>query len=245
MSTEAVDPQTDVRQLKRAAIAAGIFVVVLWLIMAIDGLTGADLTAYGVFPRMLVSVPGIALAPLIHGSYTHLLMNTPPLLVLGTATLYSYPRAARIMLPIIYFGTGMAVWLFARPAYHIGASGLTHGLLFFLLIAGMLRKDRRSMGLAMVVLFLYGSMIWGILPADPTISFESHLAGATLGTITAIALRDRDPAPPRRRYSWEDGAQDDEEPWIDPLWQDTEADEQPPSQDPTALRADPKHRLRK
>ena len=114
------------------------------------------------------------------------------------------------MLPFaIYFGSGIGVWLFARETYHIGASGLTFGMMFFVFTIGAIRWDRRAIALSMIVFFLYGGMIWGILPHDPGISFESHFFGALIGITLAIALRNRDPAPPEKRYSWED-EEDDE-----------------------------------
>jgi membrane associated rhomboid family serine protease len=141
---------------------------------------------------------------LIHGSVTHLFSNTLPIVILGTAILYGYPRSAKLVIPAVYFGTGIWVWLFGRSAWHIGASGLTFGMMFFVFTIGVLRWDTRSIALALVVFLLYGGMIWGIFPGDPSVSFESHLAGALIGITLAVLLRNHDPAPPRKRYSWED-----------------------------------------
>ena len=102
----------------------------------------------------------------------------------------------------------MLVWLLARPAYHLGASGLCFGMLFFVFTLGVIRWDRRAIALSLIVFFLYGGMIWGLLPVSPGVSFESHIAGAALGLILAIALRNRDPAPPEKTYDWE--GEDDE-----------------------------------
>jgi membrane associated rhomboid family serine protease len=104
----------------------------------------------------------------------------------------------------VYFGSSIGVWLFARSAWHIGASGLTSGLLFFILTIGILRWDTRSIGLSLVVFLLYGGSVWGVVPGDPSVSFEAHLAGAILGFTLAILLRHYDPAPPEKPYSWED-----------------------------------------
>jgi len=180
------------------------FVTLLWAVMLAQRASGVSLASSGVFPRRLDGLDGVLWAPLIHGSWAHLIGNSGALLVLGTALLYGYPRSARIVLPALYAGPGLAVWLLGRPAFHVGASGLAFGLLFFVFTVGVLRWDRRAIALAMVVSFLYGSMVWGVLPHDPEISFESHLAGAIIGIALAFALRWRDPPPPRRRYSWED-----------------------------------------
>jgi len=122
---------------------------------------------------------------------------------MGTMLLYGYPRAAKVLLPAVYLGGGVAVWLFAREAYHIGASGLAFGMLFFVFTVGVLRWGRRTIALSLVVFFLYGGMISGVLPGAHDISFESHLSGALIGIVLAFLLRHRDPEPPRKQYSWE------------------------------------------
>jgi membrane associated rhomboid family serine protease len=131
--------------------------------------------------------------------------------------LYGYPKSSRFVIPAVYFGTGLGVWLFARHAFHVGASGLTFGFMFFVFTAGALRWDRRAIALSMVVFFLYGGMIWGIFPKNPGISFESHLFGAIIGVSLAILLRNHDPYSPEKKYSWEV----DEE-------TDPESDDEPP-----------------
>jgi membrane associated rhomboid family serine protease len=107
-------------------------------------------------------------------------------------------------LPVVYFGSGLCVWVFGRPGYHIGASGLIFGLMSFIFTIGILRWDRRAIALSLAVFFLYGGMIWGVLPSDPKVSFEYHLFGALLGLFLAVAMRRLDPSPPEKRYSWED-----------------------------------------
>ena len=128
--------------------------------------------------------------------------------------LYAYPRAARLLLPAVYLGGGGAVWLFAREAYHIGASGIAFGMLFFVLTIGIIRWERRAIAISLVIFLLYGGMIWGILPEAPEISFESHLSGALIGMLLAFMLKNRDPEPPRKQYSWErDDAETDDFDW--------------------------------
>lgn len=193
-------PRPDPR---RAFGAVAAFVGLLWIVRAVESVAGLDLVTLGVFPRRADGLQGVLLAPLVHGSWSHLVANTLPLLVLGTALLYGYPRSARLVVPAVYLGTGLAVWLLGRAAWHVGASGLSYGLLLFVFTMGVLRWDPRAIALAMIVFFLHGSMIWGVLPYDPEVSFESHLAGAAIGAGLAFALRRRDPPPPRKRYDWE------------------------------------------
>jgi len=179
------------------------FVALLWLVQAAATFGQWNLSALGVRPREPAGLIGTVTAPLVHGSWRHLFGNTLPLIVLGTAVLYGTPRAAGILLPVVWLGSGAAVWLFARPAVHLGASGLAYGMLLFVFVAGIRRRDRRSVALALMTFFLYGSMVWGVLPLARGISFEYHLAGAVIGIACGLGLYRRDPLPARRRYSWE------------------------------------------
>ncbi len=190
--------------LQRAFAAVAAFVALLWLIWFADTGLGLHLVRFGVYPGVRDGLPGILFAPLIHGSWLHLISNTPALLVLGTALLYGYPRSARIAVPILYLGSGLGVWLFARESYHIGASGLTHGMMFFIFVIGVLRRDRLAIALSLLVFFLYGGMVWSVLPQQPGISFESHFFGAVIGVTLAFMLRNQDPKRPENRFDWED-----------------------------------------
>ena len=178
------------------------FVALIWLIDIVNWALGLELRSFGVRPRQLAGLPGILLAPLLHGGPLHLAANSAPLLVLGTGMLYLYPGSALKVLPAIYLGPGIAVWLFAAGGIHIGSSGLVYGLLGYVFVAGVIRFDRRAIAASLLVAFLYGSMVWGVLPIQPGVSWESHLAGALIGVVMAIALRRLD-IPPRKRYSWE------------------------------------------
>jgi membrane associated rhomboid family serine protease len=198
------NPENDSRSLRRSFSIAVSFAGLLWLIKLAELLFGLDLFQHGVYPRRLEGLMGIILAPLIHGSISHLFANTAPIIILGTTLLYGYPKSAKIVIPAIIAGSGFGVWLFARNAYHIGASGLIFGMMFFIFIMGVLRWDRRAITLSLLVFFLYGGMIWGIFPVAPGISFESHFFGAVTGVVFAFLLKKHDPAPPKKRYSWED-----------------------------------------
>ena len=142
-------------------------------------------------------------APLLHGDLAHLVSNVVPLLVGGTLLLYLYPDSSRFVLPAVYLGSGLAVWVFARGSTHIGASGLVYGIVAYIFVAGILRRDRRAWAASILVAFLYGAMVWGVLPLKTGVSWETHLAAAVIGVAMAFVLRTRD-VPPRKRYSWED-----------------------------------------
>jgi len=189
--------------LKPIAVKVIFAVILLWLIKGVELAFNLHLNIYGVGPREVSGLLGILFAPLIHGSFEHLLSNTLALFILTTALFYEYPKSAKTTFLIIYLGSGLGVWLFARDAYHFGASGLTHGMMFFLFLIGVIRRDKPAMALSMIVFFLYGGMVWGVLPTKEGISFETHLFGALMGVICAITFRHKDPKPPEKLYSWE------------------------------------------
>jgi len=182
-----------------------LFPIILWVIHTLSVLININLSSYGIYPRHFKGLLGIIVSPLIHADYSHLISNTAPLIVLGLSIFYFYPKVAYKSLFIIYFGTGILVWIFGREAYHIGASGIIYGFISFLFFSGLFRKDNRSIALALVVVFLYGSLIWGVLPGKQNVSWESHLFGAIVGIFSAFIFRKVDPS---KRYDWEDEESD-------------------------------------
>jgi membrane associated rhomboid family serine protease len=179
------------------------FVALIWFIQLLNWGLDLGLERFGIRPRQLAGLPGILLAPLLHGRFSHLFANSLPLLVLGTVMLHLYPNSALKVIPAVYLGPGIAVWLFARASIHLGASGLIYGLVTYIFVAGLIRRDRRAIAASLLVCFLYGALAWGVLPIQPGVSWETHLAAALIGLALAIALRRLD-IPPRKHYDWED-----------------------------------------
>jgi len=196
---------------RSALVVTAAFVAVLVAIHAAAAALGLPLQRYGVQPHAWAGLPGILSAPLLHADAAHLASNALPLLVAGTAMLHLYPSASRAVLPAVYVGPGVAVWLFGRPSVHLGASGLVYGLVSYIFVAGVIRRDRRAIAAALLVSFLYGALVWGVFPIKVGVSWETHLAGAAIGVALAFAFARRD-IPPRKRYSWEDEADRDEAP---------------------------------
>src|SRR3982074_1373462 len=172
------------------------FVALIWVVELLNWGFNLGPEDFGVRPRQLGGLPGILFAPLVHGGFAHLIANSLPLLVLGTAMLYLYPSSARSVLPAVYLGPGVAVWSFARGGVHVGASGLVYGLVSYILVAGLIRRDRRVIAASLLVCFMYGALVWGVLPIDPAVSWETHLAAASIGVALAFVLRRLD-IPPR------------------------------------------------
>jgi len=208
MDVHAPDPaRTDPERARanfRLAVRIALgFVALIWFIQLLNWGLDLGVEDFGVRPRQLAGLPGILLAPLAHSGFAHLFANSPPLLVAGTTMLYLYPNAALRVFPTVYLGSGVAVWLFARGGVHVGASGLVYGLVSYIFVAGLIRRDRRAIAASLLVAFMYGALVWGVLPIERGVSWETHLAAGIIGVAMAFVLRRVD-VPPRRRYSWED-----------------------------------------
>jgi membrane associated rhomboid family serine protease len=196
--------QRDRARVRYALLGAAGLVAGIWLAWLGAWLLGWNIDDLGIRPRDVHGLIGILTAPFAHASFEHLMSNTLPLGLLSALMLYAYPRATRYALPLIWLASGLGVWLWARPSVHVGISGITHGLMFFLFLMGLLRRDRLGVALALLVFFLYGGMLMTVLPREVEVSFEYHLAGAVAGIVSAVLLFRLDPQAPRKRYSWED-----------------------------------------
>lgn len=180
-----------------------VFIGVLWTVFIIDEVFALRLGQFGLRPGSVPGLIGILTAPLLHANFQHILSNTLPMFIALTATLYLYPNSALRVIPAIWLGSGLLAWFFARPSLHIGASGVIYGLLAFVFISGILRRDMRSISVSLLVGFLYGSMVWGVLPSRPNMSWEMHLTGAVVGVLMAFLFMKWDRVP-IVRYDWED-----------------------------------------
>jgi membrane associated rhomboid family serine protease len=162
-------------------------VFLMWAVFFVDQLMPyIALNSFGIIPRRVFGLIGVFTGPMLHGSLAHLISNTVPLLFLGAVLFYFYYNIAQAVFLRAYFWTNFLVWLFAREANHIGASGLVYGLAFFLIFFGIFRRDFLSIFISIIVMLLYGGVFYGILPSDPRVSWESHLGGALVGVSTAV-----------------------------------------------------------
>ena len=196
---------------KRAQLAmlpAIVFVVLIWLSFVVDyaGLFEWNLSRLGILPGVVDGLIGIVFSPFIHGSFSHLLSNTLPLLIMIWFLFYFYSKIAFGAFVCLWLSSGFFTWLIGRGAYHVGASGLVFALLFFLFFSGVFRKYIPLVAVSLIVAFIYGSTIWSIFPitemVDATISWEGHLSGAVSGLIFAIVFRKQGPQKPE--VVWED-----------------------------------------
>lgn len=192
----------DRRRWQRAFNASLAFVLLLLVVFTLQG--SLDWRVWTVRPWSAGGLSGLLGAPLLHGSFEHLAANSIALLMLGTLAGGMYPRATARALPLAWLGSGLGAWLLGDPgSHHLGASGLTHGLMFLVFLTGLLRRDRPAIAAAMIAFFLYGGMLLTVLPREAGVSWQAHLGGAAGGVLAALLWARLDPAPPRRRYSWE------------------------------------------
>ncbi len=178
-----------------------VFIVSIFLL---DRWLGLDLYEFGLFPREGQGLIGLITSPFIHGDWEHLRNNSISLFALSAGLLYFYPRKALPVILIAWVLSGLGVWLWGRDSYHIGASGIIYALAAFIFVSGLLRAHPNLLALSMLVVFLYGSMIWGLVPADPQVSYEAHISGAIVGVLLAIYFRNSPPRNFPRPFSYQD-----------------------------------------
>ncbi len=171
------------------------FLFLIWFIKFVEFALETKFTHLGIYPQHTRGLTGILTAPLVHADLNHLTDNSIPLFFLSLAVFYFYREVAYKVFFLVYFTSGVLVWFFGREAYHIGASGLIYGFAAFLFVSGIIRRNRNLMAISLLVIFLYGSLVWGLLPFDYKISWESHLMGAVTGTFFAFVYRHRGPEP--------------------------------------------------
>lgn len=181
-----------------------IAVFIIWFVYFIEINFGFNFNKYGVYPKSLIGLRGILFSPFIHSNTTHLFNNSVPLLVMLGCLYYFYHKIAT---KILFWGillSGLLTWVIGRPSYHIGASGVIYLLVSFIFFSGVFRKYFRLIALSLIVVFLYGSMIWYIFPMGGKISWEGHLSGFIVGFIFAFLFRKKGPQPENFIFSKND-----------------------------------------
>ena len=167
------------------------YVLIIWIIYGIEIAFGYNFNKYGVYPRNLMGFRGVFLKHFIHSNTSHLFNNSIPLFVLLSSLFYFYKEVAYKVLFFGGFFAGFITWMIARESYHIGASGIVYVLFSFVFFSGVIKKHYRLVALSLIVIFLYGSMIWYILPIKDGISWEGHLSGLLVGLFFSILYRNK------------------------------------------------------
>ncbi|UKN00631.1 rhomboid family intramembrane serine protease [Paracrocinitomix mangrovi] len=207
-------------QLKITRISFGIalsLVALMWAVFAIEYALDLDWYKYGIYPRTAKGLIGIITSPFLHSTrdFAHIINNSVPTLILTWMMFYHYRTIAAQAFVFIYLFTGATIWLFAHNGYHIGMSGVIYGMTSFLITSGFLRRNMRVAAVSLVVVFLYGSTVWGIFPNQPGVSWEAHAFGFIGGIMIALFYRKNGPQPKKLMYEIEEdlGIEPEEEYW--------------------------------
>lgn len=222
---------------------------VMWLVFLTDYFFDLNLYRYGIYPHKLSGIIGIFAAPFIHSTadFGHIFNNSIPAFILTWLLFYHYRTIATRVFLLIYFLTGISMWLLARESYHIGMSGVIYGLSSFLVFSGFFRKNMRVAAVSLFVIFLYGSMIWGIFPSSINISWEGHALGLFSGIIAAVIFKYRGPQPQKMIYEIEEelGIEPEFEYWKEPDSSSVNPVTNPEKTDPIIIRYEYKPNLGK
>lgn len=185
-------PSLITPQLKQHAAILLAFVAVCWLVLAVDAVVPGSFAEFGVQPRALQGLRGIPLAPFLHGGMAHLTANSVPLLVLGGLVLLADERRFLSITLWIVLGAGLAAWMLGAPnSVHIGASGVVFGYLGFLLSHGWFARRVGMILLSLFVAGVWGGLVFGVLPGQAGVSWQSHAGGFVAGVLAARSLSRR------------------------------------------------------
>lgn len=212
-SSTGTDTSFYLKKLRLSMVIPGIFVFLMWLVKAVEIMFDLDLARFGIYPLEMKGFAGILFSPFIHSGFRHLFNNSLPLFFLGTAFFYFYSEIAFRVSLWTWLLTGLSVWLAGRPAWHIGASGLIYGFASFLFFSGIIRKYFRLVALSLLIVFIYGSMVWGIFPdIYENVSWESHMLGFISGIILAVVYRKEGPQEPVHEWLDEEDGEEKSDP---------------------------------
>lgn len=193
--------KSDKKKLYSSLFVPLLFLFIMWLVKIIEVNFNFSFVKFGVFPQAFSGLKGIVFSPFIHKDFIHLINNSYPLLILGGMLFSFYRKIATRIFLWLFFISGFWLWIIGRPLFHIGASGIIYSLASFIIVSGIIRKNARLSSVSLVIIFLYGSMIWGILPTNEAVSWEGHLAGFAAGILVAIFYKNE--GPQRKKYQWE------------------------------------------
>ena len=193
------------KKIFNAALFPLILVTLFWLVALGDvSFPNNHLYQFGIEPLTVQGLLGVITSPFIHNDFSHLIANTMPFLILGSALFYFYRGISFRIFTLIWLGSGLMTWFLGRPSWHIGASGVCYALFAFLFISGLIRRNRELIAISLLTVFLYGGMLWGFVPefAPANVSYEAHGGGLIVGF--ALSLIYRSKGPQRKQYQWDE-----------------------------------------
>ena len=180
---------------------SAVILIIIWSVKLIEIVFDFDFTEYGVLPRNFNGLLGILFSPLIHSDVNHLLSNSLPVIILCLLIFNFYNQIAKKIFIYLYFISGLWLWCIGRESFHIGASGLIYAMASFLFFSGILRKNSQLSAVALLVIFIYGGLFWGLFPIHKNVSWEGHLTGFIAGILVSFIFRND--GPKRKKYNWE------------------------------------------
>ncbi|MCK3683296.1 rhomboid family intramembrane serine protease [Maribellus sp. YY47] len=204
-----LDPEMEKRIFFHSLVFPAAFVLAFWIVEIIEQSMGFTFVRAGIYPLHWQGLPGILLTPFIHADFEHLISNSIPFFILMFMLIYFYRRVSYRIFFQLYILSGICVWLTGREAWHIGASGVIYAMAAFHFVSGIIRNDVRLLTLSVMVVFLYGGLVWGLLPIRPEISWEGHLWGAISGVVLAFYYRKY--IIRRNKYDWEEEEDEEDE----------------------------------
>lgn len=166
-----------------------LFIGIAWVVFILEKIFQLDLSPYGLLPRDIRHIYGILTMPFLHGNFEHIFSNTIAFVPLSVILFYFFPQKSGRIFLILYFFSGLLTWIIGRnTSYHVGASALIYALATYIFVSGFKSRNRKLITVALIVVIINGGMIWGIIPSDPSISWEGHLSGAISGLILAFII---------------------------------------------------------
>jgi membrane associated rhomboid family serine protease len=176
-------------------------IVLIWMVYWVEITFNYNFNNYGILPQKIRGLKGVFFSPFIHGSTSHLFNNSVPLFILLGFLFFFYRIVAFKVLVVGTILTGILTWTYARNSYHIGASGVIYLLFSFIFFSGILRKHYRLVALSLIVVFLYGGLIWYVFPMDDGVSWEGHLSGFLTGLMLTFLYKNK--GPQKREFNYE------------------------------------------
>jgi membrane associated rhomboid family serine protease len=197
----------DRESLLKPMIVPGLFLLIMWVSFLLGSQFEREYIHLGVYPRKISGLLGILTGPFVHSGWEHLIFNSWSFFFMGFMLFYFYRNVADKVLMLSFILTGLCTWMFARPSFHVGMSGVVYGMFSFLFFGGFISTNRKLIVASFITILMYGSMVWGLIPGQKGISWESHLFGFMVGIICLLLfakeLRMSD-------YSFEDKDEEDE-----------------------------------
>ncbi len=186
---EILDKRTDLKKMMLSLVVPASFMFICWIVYITELGFGIKLSEFGLRPRHIDSWYGVLTMPFLHGGAKHIIANTSSFIVLGGMIFYFYSNFSLRILLFSYILSGLLTWLIGRGNIHIGASAMIYSFASYLIVSGILNKNIKLLAVSLVVVFLYGSMIWGIFPTKEGVSWEGHLSGLIVGVLLAFTYR--------------------------------------------------------